>query len=54
LLLDDFNSYIDEVEPLGIRTLVLLIEVPIEEVELIKSAALQIKIQGNTEKIPLF
>lgn len=54
LLLDDFNSYIDEVEPLGIRTLVLLIEVPIEEVEFMESADLQIKIQGNTEKIPLF
>lgn len=54
LLLDDFNSYIDEVEPLGIRTLVLLIEVPIEEVEFMESADLQIKTQGNTEKIPLF
>ncbi len=54
LLLDDFNSYIDEVESLGIRTLVLLIEVPIEEVEFMESADLQIKTQGNTEKIPLF
>ena len=54
LLIDDFNSYIGDLEPLGSKEIVLIVEVPVDEVEQITSADLQIKYEGTTKKIPLF